>query len=149
MSPKSKVQSPKSRGIGSTLRTSGIGFRAFLRQAVFLPNLGEALPFAVVVAEDVDRIALAQPAVQLGEELAPLRLRHLRLRRPLRQRTERLQALEVRSSEAGVARHQGAPPANLPPRARRPVRQARGPPHYLAVPGQGKVCWPLSMFHRA
>ncbi len=33
----------------------------------------EPLPLAVVVAEDMNGVALAQPAMQLGEELAPLR----------------------------------------------------------------------------
>src|ERR1017187_7445328 len=45
---------------------------------------------------------MTRPAVQLGEELAPLRLCHLRLRRPFPQRTEGLQAFELRSTECGV-----------------------------------------------
>src|ERR1019366_5220700 len=101
MSPKSKVQSPKSCGIGR-LGASGVGFWAFRQQAIFVPDFGEALTFTGVVAEHMHSIALARPAVQLGEELPPLRLRHLWLRRPLRQWTEGLQAFEVRSAECGV-----------------------------------------------
>ena len=107
VSAKSEGRSPKAESRSLRLRFARIELwslrvRSFLHQPVFLPNLGEALPLAVVVAEDVDRVALAQPAVQLGEELAPLRLGHLRLRGALRQRTESLQALEVRSAECGV-----------------------------------------------
>src|ERR1035441_4316859 len=47
-------------------------------------------------------VALARPEVQLGEELAPLHLSHLRLRCPFRQRTEGLQAFELRSTKCGV-----------------------------------------------
>ena len=48
--------------------------------AAFLPNLGKALPFAVVIAEDLNDIALAQPTVQLGKKLAALFLGHAWLR---------------------------------------------------------------------
>src|ERR1039458_4964831 len=91
MSEKSEVRSPKSEvrrlvsgGPGRSW-TLLLCFRGFLHQAVFVPDLGETLALAVIVAEDMDLIALAQPAVQLGEELAPLCFSHLRLRSALGQ----------------------------------------------------------------
>ena len=45
----------------------------------FFPNLFEAAALAVVVAEEMDGVALAQPAVQLVKKFAPLRLGYLRL----------------------------------------------------------------------
>ena len=43
-----------------------------IAQAVFPPNLLEALAFAVVVAEEMDGVVLARPALQLLEKLAAL-----------------------------------------------------------------------------
>jgi hypothetical protein len=48
----------------------------------FIPDLGEPLAFAVVVAEDMDGVVLSQPAVQLVEELAALGLGDLWLDGP-------------------------------------------------------------------
>ena len=62
----------------------------------FLPDFLEPLPFAVVVAKDVDGVILPQPAVELLEKFAPLRLGNLRFRRALGQRTEGVQAAELR-----------------------------------------------------
>src|SRR5439155_7374304 len=59
-----------------------------LAKAIILPNLVEPLPLPFVVAENVNRMALPQPAMQLGEKFAALRLGHLRLRRAIAQRTK-------------------------------------------------------------
>ncbi len=56
------------------LRTLDLGLRAF--KAIFLPDFPEALALAIIIAKHVDSVVLPQPAVQLGEELAPLRFRH-------------------------------------------------------------------------
>ena len=63
-------------------------------KSVFGPNLLEALPLALVVAKDVDRPALPQPAVDLAEEIAPLHLGDLGLGHLRAKRPKRLQALE-------------------------------------------------------
>ena len=41
------------------------------------------------IADDVDRVSLEQPAMQLRKKFAALRLGHLRLRRAIAQRTKR------------------------------------------------------------
>ena len=46
------------------------------------------LPLAVVVAEDMNRIVLAQPAVKLVEKFAALRLGNLRVGRAFAERTK-------------------------------------------------------------
>ena len=53
----------------------------FRRKTVFLPNLLETLPLAVVVAKDVDGVILPQPAMKLLEKLAALSFGDLRFRR--------------------------------------------------------------------
>jgi hypothetical protein len=63
-------------------------------EAVVGPELLEPLAFTVVVAEHVDGETAPEPAMQLGEELAPLRLGHRRLGGPGTQGTKHLQALE-------------------------------------------------------
>src|SRR5258706_9731863 len=65
---------------------------------IFAPNLLEALPLALVVAKDVHRPALAQPAVDLAEEIAPLHLGDLRLGHLRSKRPKGLQALELEFS---------------------------------------------------
>ena len=57
--------------------------RSGLAQSILLPNLAEPLAFAGIVAEDVDVVALTQPAMQLRKELPPLGLGHRQLRRAL------------------------------------------------------------------
>src|SRR5882724_10130953 len=52
-----------------------------IAETEFLPDFLKALPLAVVVAENVNRIILTQPAVKLLEKFASLRLGDLRLRR--------------------------------------------------------------------
>ena len=53
-----------------------------------LPNFHEPLPLAVVVAEDVNGMVLAEPAVKLVEEFAALRLGDLWIRRAFAERTK-------------------------------------------------------------
>lgn len=66
-----------------------VNFEAILRgEPVFLPNFLEALALAVVVAENVEGEALPQPAMQLNEKFAPLRLGDLRVEGALGQRAE-------------------------------------------------------------
>src|SRR5207253_2959771 len=60
-------------------------------KAIFLPNLVEPLPLPFVVAENVNRVGLAQPAMQLREKFAALCLGNLRLRRAIAQRTKRVE----------------------------------------------------------
>ena len=57
------------------------------------PNLLEALPLAVVVAEEMDRVVLPQPAMDLGEELLALRLGDVRFRAAVANGAKYLQAL--------------------------------------------------------
>ena len=102
MNPKSEVPSPKVGGGG--VGRSGGGVRAVRGQAVFVPELAEALAFAVVVAEHVHHPALAQPAVELGEELAPMGFGDRLLRRALGQGTECVQAREAQSGRCGVGK---------------------------------------------
>ena len=49
-------------------------------RAHFLPDFLESLPFAVVVAEDMDGMVLAQPAVELAKEFTALRARRFAVR---------------------------------------------------------------------
>src|SRR6516165_7984374 len=77
------------------VRTLDFGFRLF--QAVFLPNLGEALALAVIIAEDAHIIALARPTMELGKELTTLRLGHRGLRWAIGERTKGIKALELRA----------------------------------------------------
>src|SRR5215471_1577117 len=74
------------------LWTSDFYLRFF--QPVFLPNLGESLALAFIIAKDAHIVALAGPAMELGKELAALRLGHRRLRRALGEWTKGLKALE-------------------------------------------------------
>ena len=68
---------------------------AGVAQPVFPPNLLEPLALAVVVAENHDRMALARPSVQLPEEFLALRLRDVRLWRPVSDGPENLQPLKA------------------------------------------------------
>src|SRR5438093_1339691 len=63
-------------------------------EPVFVPDLTKALSFALVVAEDVNGVALAQPAVQLGKELAALRFGDLRFGGAVAERTVGLERAE-------------------------------------------------------
>ena len=58
-------------------------------ETVFFPNLAEALSFAVIVAKDVHRVVLSEPAMKLVEELAPLCLGDYRLKSFSAERTKR------------------------------------------------------------
>src|ERR1043165_4203702 len=91
MSPESGVRSPQS---GCFLRLWTVDRGLWTFQPLFPPDFGKTLPLAIVVAEHMDGIALAQPAMQLGKEFAPLLLGDQRLQRALRQRTKRLETLE-------------------------------------------------------
>jgi len=50
------------------------------------------LAFAIVVAEDVNGVILAKPAMKLGKEFAPLRLGDLRFGRAFTERAESIEA---------------------------------------------------------
>ena len=101
--PKSKVQGPRSKVVGALrLWTLDFGLWTVFREAEFAPDFLESLPLARRVTEDVDGEALPQPAMQLREELAPLRLRDLHLRRALGDGTEGVETLKGGSS--GVRR---------------------------------------------
>ena len=79
------------RGEGLSLsRPLGEGWGEGVPQPILIPNLSEPLPFALVVAEDVDGAACAQPAVQLSKELASLGLGDMGLRRSLAEGTEQV-----------------------------------------------------------
>ena len=62
-----------------------------LAKAIILPNLVEPLPLAFVVTENVNRVALAQPAMDLPEKLPALRFGNLRFRRAITQWAERVE----------------------------------------------------------
>ena len=110
--PKSKVQSPKS-GLARIdflippvwLLTLDVGFWTLdfglwtldSFESVFFPNFIEPLLFAGIVAKHVEGVTLAYPPMQLGKELATLRLSYLWFWRPARQGTERVQAFKMRS----------------------------------------------------
>src|ERR1017187_2903919 len=70
----------------------------------FHPNFRKPLAFAVVVAKDMDRVILPQPAVELLKKLAPLRLGDWRLRRTFGQRTERVERSKPRNAELQFGR---------------------------------------------
>src|ERR1039457_129530 len=57
-------------------------------QAQFIPDFRETLPLAVVVAEDMNGVTLPQPAVELIEKFAALRLVDLRVGRAFAERTK-------------------------------------------------------------
>ena len=59
-------------------------------RAHFLPDFLESLPFAVVVAEDMDGMVLAQPAVELAKKFTALQLGDLRFGHAVGQRPKRL-----------------------------------------------------------
>ena len=54
---------------------------SYLAKAILLPNFSKALPFALVIAEDVDGKALAQPAMKLAKKFPALRFGNLRVGR--------------------------------------------------------------------
>src|SRR5439155_9344089 len=63
-----------------------------------LPNLFEALALPFVVAKNMDRIALLQPAIEPPKKIAPLRLGHLRIRSGRADRSKTLKPLELELS---------------------------------------------------
>ena len=74
-------------------------------QAVFLPDLAEALAFAVVIAKYLHLVPLAEPAVHLREELAALEFCDLGFGWAVGDRAE-----GVESGEAEVTPHPTAIP---------------------------------------
>ena len=72
--------------------------RTGLAEPVFFPDFRKPLPLAVVVAENVDSKALAQPAVKLGEEFAALRFGDLRIGRTFAHWTKGLKRSKERSA---------------------------------------------------
>src|SRR5947209_1449038 len=75
---------------------SNKGIRFVPPHPILLPNFAKALPFAFVVAKNMDIVALAQPAVELGKKLTPLRFGDLRVGRSRAKWTEGIQALELK-----------------------------------------------------
>ena len=69
------------------------GRRTYLPSPI-RPNFFKPLPFAVVVAENVDGIILAQPAMKLVEKFAALRLGNLQFRRAFGQRTKGIERMQ-------------------------------------------------------
>ena len=67
----------------------------------FLPNFFKPLPFAVIVAENVNRPALPEPAMQLVEEFTALRLGDLRIGRAFAERAKGIQTFKLRKAEGG------------------------------------------------
>src|SRR5579862_4305274 len=65
--------------------------RARISQPVFPPNFLKTLPLAVVVAKQVQRCSLPQPAMQLAEKLLALRLGDVRFRSPVANRSKNFQ----------------------------------------------------------
>src|ERR1022692_448397 len=63
-------------------------------QSVLHPNLREPLPLAVVVAEDVNGVALPQPAVKLIKKFAPLHPGNLWIGHTFPERTIRVERTE-------------------------------------------------------
>jgi hypothetical protein len=61
------------------------------RYSQFTIHFLESLPFAFIIAEDVNGIIPARPSVELIKELAPLRFGNLRVRRAFAERTIRVQ----------------------------------------------------------
>ena len=139
MSPKSKVQSPKSKARRGG-RALGVGLWTF--KAVFAPDFDEALALAVVVAEDMNTVVLAKPAVELGEEFAALGLGHLRLRGAVGERAEGIEAGEVqggspksKAQPAATARQRGESPKSRTSPGRLGF-QFGGEPAIVALRGQ-------------
>ena len=91
-------------------RSPGLFFRPNFRRRramnVF-PHLLKSLPLAVVIAKNMDRHVLPQPAMQLLEKLPALRLRHLQFRRTLTQRPERIQRFKLRKRHIARRIHFG------------------------------------------
>ena len=92
--------------LGSGVRVLGLrGARVFLQirdarsKTQLLPNFREPLPLAVVVAEDVNGMVLAEPAVKLVEEFAALRLGDLWIRRMFAERAKGVERIEPGSAE--------------------------------------------------
>ena len=73
--------------------------RTGVAEAVFPPDFLEALAFAVVVAEDINKIALTGPAVELAEELLALGFGDVRLGRTVADGAENIEALEMQNWE--------------------------------------------------
>jgi len=113
----------------------GAGRDAVRGQAIFLPKLAEALALAGVIAKHMHRPALAQPAVKLGEKLAPLGFSNRRLGRPVHQRPKGVETPATQrdrrrggirrrgTGEVGFAHFQQGQPAR---------------PRLLQEPGPGK-----------
>src|SRR6266436_7611395 len=68
-------------------------------KTIFAPNLGEPLALAIVVAKELHRVTLPQPAVELIEKFPALDFGNLRLGRPLGQRPEGVEGGKVRSAK--------------------------------------------------
>ena len=70
-----------------------------VRKTKFAPDFAEPLPFAFIVAEDVNGVILPQPAVDLLEKFPAQRLGNLRFGRALGERAERVERGKQRSAE--------------------------------------------------
>ena len=92
-------ESPSRRALGrGALRPVMKGLeRGQLAQAVFLPNLGQALSLTLIVAKHPHPITVPGPPVELGEKLLALGFGHERLRRASGDGAEPFQAGEPQS----------------------------------------------------
>ena len=72
------------------------------RSYEFRPDFLEPLALAVIVAEDVDGVILPQPAVDLLEEFAALRLGDWRFRRALGERTKGVERIKLWIADCGL-----------------------------------------------
>ncbi len=83
------------RGLG--LRAGGVFSwnRDARPRTRFFPNFLKPLPFAVVVAKDVDGVTLPQPAVKLAEKFAALGLGNWQFRRAFGQRTVKRRVMKI------------------------------------------------------
>src|SRR5206468_4095132 len=70
----------------------------FVTKSLLAPDFIESLPFALVVAENMNGVILPQPAVKLRKKFVSLRFGNWRLERALRQRTKCFERL-YRQSE--------------------------------------------------
>ena len=74
------------------------------RQTHFLPDFLKPLPLAVVVAKNVDGVALPQPAVKLLEKFVALRLGNRQFGRAFRQRTKGVERIKLRIADCARLR---------------------------------------------
>ena len=98
MSRRSRVEGRGRNGIRLSTFESRIS-----TQAQFIPDLIKPLPLAVVVAEDMNGVTMPQPAVELVEKFAALRLGDLRVGRAFAERTKGVERGKSQSLNSNVS----------------------------------------------